>query len=50
MELGSNQRMESLFHLVPKVQSGLLAGCFLVMQQPNLNPTKEAALWFKQGR
>jgi hypothetical protein len=39
MELGSNQRMESLFHLVPKVQSGLLAGYFLVMQQPNLNPT-----------
>lgn len=50
MELGSNQRMESLFHLVPKVRSGLLAGCFLVMRQPNLNPTKGAALWFKQGR
>ncbi len=50
MELGSNQSMESLFHLIPKVRSGLLAGCSLVMQQPNLNPTKEAALWFKQGR
>jgi hypothetical protein len=33
-------------------KSSIWASCrvSLVMRQPNLNPTKEAALWFKQGR